>query len=121
MQDDIAHSLAPGMPIHMMTMSWPRPRANVRWSSAWTVPRRPVMRCGSPLISPRCITPPLQVMFCWQLKDLGEVPGYENAIASIGAGQDHAQDIVRRMIEQADIPDGLQVTGKRSTSRRPRA
>ena len=48
---------------------------------------------------------PLQVMFCWQLKDLGEVPGYENAIASIGAGQDHAQDIVRRMIEQADIPD----------------
>ena len=55
---------------------------------------------------------PLQVMFCWQLKDLGEVPGYENAIASIGAGQDHAQDIVRRMIEQADIPDGLQVTGK---------
>lgn len=36
-QDDIAHSLAPVCRFTMMTMSWPRPRANVRWSSAWTV------------------------------------------------------------------------------------
>lgn len=31
---------------------------------------------------------PLQVMFCWQLKDLGVIEGYENAIAPIAVGQE---------------------------------
>ena len=34
---------------------------------------------------------PLQVMFCWQLKDLGVVKGYENAVAPISVGQAQAE------------------------------
>ena len=52
---------------------------------------------------------PLHVMFCWQLKDLGTVPGYENAIAPIEAGQRRAEEIVRRQVESAKLPDGLAV------------
>lgn len=54
---------------------------------------------------------PLHVMFCWQLRDLGTVPGYENSIAPIEAGQQHAEQIVQDMIDQADIPDNLEVQG----------
>ncbi|NMM99925.1 universal stress protein [Bifidobacterium sp. DSM 109958] len=52
---------------------------------------------------------PLHVMFCWQLKDLGTVPGYENAIAPIDAGQRRAEEIVRRTVEQVPIPDDVAV------------
>ena len=111
-QDDIAHSLAPGMPIHhdddeLAAAKGKRP---VVVGADGSETSRHALRFAIDFAALHHA--PLQVMFCWQLKDLGEVPGYENAIASIGAGQDHAQDIVRRMIEQADIPDGLQVTGK---------
>ena len=111
-QDDIAHSLAPGMPIHhdddeLAAAKGKRP---VVVGVDGSETSRHALRFAIDFAALHHA--PLQVMFCWQLKDLGEVPGYENAIASIGAGQDHAQDIVRRMIEQADIPDGLQVTGK---------
>ena len=111
-QDDIAHSLAPGMPIHhdddeLAAAKGKRP---VVVGVDGSETSRHALRFAIDFAALDHV--PLQVMFCWQLKDLGEVPGYENAIASIGAGQDHAQDIVRRMIEQADIPDGLQVTGK---------
>ena len=104
-QDDIAHSLAPGMPIHhdddeLAAAKGKRP---VVVGVDGSETSRHALRFAIDFAALHHA--PLQVMFCWQLKDLGEVPGYENAIASIGAGQDHAQDIVRRMIEQADIPD----------------
>ena len=38
---------------------------------------------------------PLQVMFCWQLKDLGVVKGYENAVAPISVGQAQAEGAYR--------------------------
>ena len=96
-QDDIAHSLAPGMPIHhddeLAAAKGKRP---VVVGVDGSETSRHALRFAIDFAALHHA--PLQVMFCWQLKDLGEVPGYENAIASIGAGQDHAQDIVRRMI-----------------------
>ena len=111
-QYDIAHSLAPGMPIHHDddALAAAKGKRPVVVGVDGSETSRHALRFAIDFAALHHA--PLQVMFCWQLKDLGEVPGYENAIASIGAGQDHAQDIVRRMIEQADIPDGLQVTGK---------
>ncbi|WP_449495021.1 universal stress protein [Bifidobacterium vespertilionis] len=50
---------------------------------------------------------PLHVMFCWQLKDLGTIAGYENAIAPIEAGQKRAEEIVNAMVAKETIPDGV--------------
>ncbi|NEG77608.1 universal stress protein [Bifidobacterium avesanii] len=50
---------------------------------------------------------PLHVMFCWQLKDLGVIEGYENAIAPIEAGQRRAEEIVNGMVAKATIPEGV--------------
>ena len=52
---------------------------------------------------------PLHVMFCWQLKDLGTVPGYENAIAPVEAGQKRAEEIIGSMLESAGIPSDIPV------------
>ncbi|WP_291527215.1 universal stress protein [Bifidobacterium sp. UBA744] len=52
---------------------------------------------------------PLHVMFCWQLKDLGTIPGYENAVAPIEAGQRRAEEIVAAEIAEAKLPDTLDV------------
>ena len=46
---------------------------------------------------------PLYVLFCWQLQDLGVVPGYENAVPPISAGQKRAEEIVRSMVGK--LPD----------------
>lgn len=51
----------------------------------------------------------LQVLFCWQMRDLGKVPGYEGAIPSVEAGQRRAEEILRDVIERASLPDGLDV------------
>lgn len=46
----------------------------------------------------------LHVLFCWQLADLGVVPGYENSIAPEATAQAYAEDIVRRSIQEVDLP-----------------
>lgn len=51
----------------------------------------------------------LHVLFCWQLRDLGTVPGYENAVAPIEAGQRRAVEVLDRLLAEADVPDGLEV------------
>jgi len=47
---------------------------------------------------------PLQVMFCWQLKDLGVIEGYENAIAPIAVGQKRAERILDELLDSVEIP-----------------
>ena len=42
---------------------------------------------------------PLHVLFCWQLKDLGTIAGYENSIAPIDEGQKRAEDVLAAMVE----------------------
>ncbi|MBT1161079.1 universal stress protein [Bifidobacterium sp. SO1] len=52
---------------------------------------------------------PLHVLFCWQLRDLGTVPGYENAIASVEAGQNRAEHMLSDLMRGASFPDGVDV------------
>ena len=53
---------------------------------------------------------PLHVMFCWQLKDLGVIPGYENAVAPVKVGQRRAEEILSELMAKARIPDGVKVS-----------
>ncbi|NEG88885.1 universal stress protein [Bifidobacterium aerophilum] len=52
---------------------------------------------------------PLQVLFCWQLRDLGTVPGFENAIASVEAGQKRAEQILDEVLADHSFMQGLDV------------
>ena len=52
---------------------------------------------------------PLQVLFCWQLRDLGTVPGYENAIAPMGEGQRRAERMLDALIADAVLPGDVDV------------
>ena len=52
---------------------------------------------------------PLHVLLCWQLKDLGTVPGYENAVPSIEVGQRRAEEILTRMLDDAALPPQVRV------------
>lgn len=53
----------------------------------------------------------LQVLFCWQLKDVGTIPGYENAVAPMKLVQKRAEQIMHDEIGEAEIPAGLSVHG----------
>lgn len=52
---------------------------------------------------------PLHVLFCWQLKDLGVVPGYERAVAPIEVGQRRAEEILSGLMAGTALPEGLEV------------
>lgn len=52
---------------------------------------------------------PLRVLFCWQLRDLGVIPGYENAIAPLKTAQTYANDILRRSLAEVDIPTDVEI------------
>ncbi len=47
---------------------------------------------------------------CWQLKDLGVIPGYENAVAPVKVGQRRAEEILSELMAKARIPDGVKVS-----------
>lgn len=53
---------------------------------------------------------PLHVMFCWQLRDLGAIPGYENAVAPVEAGQRRANEILSEMMSKVNVPDDVAVS-----------
>ncbi|MCH4208656.1 universal stress protein [Bifidobacterium sp.] len=40
----------------------------------------------------------VHAVYCWQFKELGVIPGYENAIAPIEAGQEYAAKLVRDIV-----------------------
>ncbi|MGO5374912.1 universal stress protein [Bifidobacterium thermophilum] len=52
---------------------------------------------------------PLHILFCWQLKDLDTVPGYENAVAPMSVDQQRAQQLLDDVVAQAHIPDTVDV------------
>ncbi|KAB8287865.1 universal stress protein [Bifidobacterium ramosum] len=53
---------------------------------------------------------PLHVLFCWQLKDLGVVPGYENAVAPVAEGQKRAEQLLDGIMRDDDsLFDGVEV------------
>lgn len=52
---------------------------------------------------------PLHVMFCWQLRDLGAVPGHETTVPSTEEGQAFAEQVLNELIEKAGIPGDVDV------------
>ncbi|MBT1171618.1 MULTISPECIES: universal stress protein [Bifidobacterium] len=52
----------------------------------------------------------LNVLFCWQLKDLGAVPGYENAVAPVDVGQRRAEEMLAELMAKVTVPDDVTVT-----------
>lgn len=51
----------------------------------------------------------LDVVFCWQMKDLGTIEGYENAIAPIEVAQQQAERTVAALASKANIPSDVAV------------
>ena len=41
---------------------------------------------------------PLHALFCWQIKDVGVIAGYENAVAPVSVAQKHAEAMLRDWI-----------------------
>ena len=109
--DAIANALTPGdQPVHY---TQPQPVVEVA--------RRPVVvgvdgsetsrrAFDFALEEARLHDTPLHVMFCWQLKDLGVIPGYENAVAPVKVGQRRAEEILSDLMAKARIPDGVKVS-----------
>lgn len=110
-QDQIANALSPGDDqVHFVTPVVPTPRVV-----------RPIVVGvdGSPT-SQRALefaarlaklnSAPLHVMFCWQLRDLGTVPGYESSVAPMEVAQRYAESIVTKMADDSPMPAGLSVT-----------
>lgn len=52
---------------------------------------------------------PLHVLFCWQMKDLGQLPGYETTVPSVAEGQRHAEQVAQEAVASANIPDNVEV------------
>ncbi|MFT8704717.1 universal stress protein [Bifidobacterium aquikefiricola] len=51
----------------------------------------------------------LHVLLCWQMKDLGTIPGYENAVAPIHVGQARAEEKLRDIVARVHIPSSVTV------------
>ena len=78
------------------------------------VRRPPNTLCVSPSISRPCITLPCRSCSAGQLKDLGVVKGYENAVAPISVGQAQAERMLDELLDSvqvssANIPDDFQI------------
>ena len=111
--DAIANALTPGETSRSTT------RSLSRWSRE---ARRPVVvgvmapetsRCAFDfaLEEAQLHNAPLHVMFCWQLKDLGVIPGYERRRGT-GEGRSAPRrgEILSELMAKARIPDGVKVS-----------
>lgn len=52
---------------------------------------------------------PLHVISCWQLKDLGVIPGYENAVAPIAVGQAEALRRLESLVNDSELESSLDI------------
>ncbi|MFT8857987.1 universal stress protein [Bifidobacterium aquikefiri] len=51
----------------------------------------------------------LHVLLCWQMKDLGTIPGYENAVAPIHVGQLQAEEKLRDIVAKVHVPNSVTI------------
>lgn len=49
---------------------------------------------------------PLHVMYCWQLKDMTDIPGYETSVPPLDVAQQHAEQVVQHLIASSTLPEG---------------
>lgn len=52
---------------------------------------------------------PLHVMYCWQLKDMTGIPGYETSVPPLDVAQQHAEQVVQELIASSTLPEGLPI------------
>ena len=52
---------------------------------------------------------PLHVMYCWQLKDMTDIPGYETSVPPLDVAQQHAEQVVQHLIASSTLPEGLTI------------
>ncbi|MEE1296117.1 MAG: universal stress protein [Bifidobacterium sp.] len=109
-QDQIANALTPAdTEVHYETPSSPVPRAGrpVVVGVDGSAPSKRALEFAGRLASLNHA--PLHVMFCWTLRDLGTIPGYETTVAPMDVAQEHALGIVRDLIADTQLPAGLDV------------
>lgn len=51
----------------------------------------------------------LHVMFCWTLRDLGTIPGYESSVAPMEVAQRYAEQLLSEEVERAQLPQDVSV------------
>ncbi|EFA23267.1 universal stress protein [Bifidobacterium gallicum] len=110
-QDQIANSLTPGE----QTVHYETPTSNVPRTSRPIVAgvdgsevSRDALEFAAQLAAIHHA--PLHVMFCWQLKDLGAVKGYETTVPPMDVAQQAAQQRVQEFTDSVELPVGVQVT-----------
>lgn len=109
-QDEIANALTPGdQPVHYELPSSPVPRASrpIVVGVDGSDDSRHALEFASSLAALH--HSPLHVMFCWQFRDLGPVPGYETSVPPMPVAQHFAEERVTSMVESTTMPDGLEV------------
>lgn len=52
---------------------------------------------------------PLHVMYCWQYKDLGKIPGYDTTVAPMNVAQEFASNKVRTLVDSTTLPADVHV------------
>lgn len=52
---------------------------------------------------------PLHVVFCWQVKELGTVPGYEGAFAPMDVNQRQAEHLVKEFVDASGVAQDVDV------------
>ncbi len=108
----IAAALSPAAPslpslsvVHDAGVRPASPRTAVVVGVDGSAPSRRALRFAAD--TARAHGAPLHVLFCWQLRDLGEIPGYENAVAPLDVAQGHAESVVRRIVGEAGLADDV--------------
>ena len=48
-------------------------------------------------------------MYCWQLKDMTDIPGYETSVPPLDVAQQHAEQVVQHLIASSTLPEGLTI------------
>ena len=51
----------------------------------------------------------IHVMYCWQLKDMTDIPGYETSVPPLDVAQQHAEQVVQHLIASSTLPEGLTI------------
>ncbi|NEG69361.1 universal stress protein [Bifidobacterium choloepi] len=115
-QDQIASSLTPGdQTVHYELPTSPVPRTSrpIVVGVDGSPDSRHALEFAASLA--RLHDSPLHVMYCWQFRDLGTVPGYETTVPPMPAAQHYADQRVRDFVASFDgttlprLPEGLEI------------